>query len=119
MFQKSTGLKDKTSVFTVGDRSNLLTDLDPGIILPQMVQDRNMKLTFEASFKSICRLLMDNASSEYLFTLEFFINPHSKKFNEIPGGAFNEIFDSTINLVQVFFFFSFFLFLFLFFLFFY
>lgn len=102
MFQKSPGIKDKTSVFTVGDRVQVLTEVDPGIILPQMVQDKQMKLTFEASFKSICRLLMDNAGSEYLFTLEFFVNPYSKRFNETPGGAFNEIFDTTINLVQVF-----------------
>lgn len=78
-----------------------MTEVDPGIILPQVVQDKNMKLTFESSFKSICRLLMDNACSEYLFTLEFFVNGHSKKFNETPGGAFNEIFEITINLVQV------------------
>lgn len=44
---------------------------------------------------------MDNACSEYLFTIEFFVNSHSKKFNETVGGAFNEIFEKTINLVQV------------------
>ena len=44
---------------------------------------------------------MDNASSEYIFTIEFFLNNHSKKINETVGGAFNEIFDGTIKLVQV------------------
>ena len=44
---------------------------------------------------------MDNASSEYLFTSEFFVNNHSKKFNETVGGAYNEIFDGTVKLVQV------------------
>lgn len=35
-------MKDKTSVFTVGDRVLVLTDIDSGIIIPQMIQDKNM-----------------------------------------------------------------------------
>jgi hypothetical protein len=43
---------------------------------------------------------MDNASSEYLFTIDFFIVPNSKKNIETMGAAFNEIFDPTIKIIQ-------------------
>ena len=50
MFSKST-IKDKTSVFTLGDRIQVLTDPDPGIIIPQVAEDRNMVILKE----SFCR----------------------------------------------------------------
>jgi hypothetical protein len=93
-------IKDKTSVFTLGDRIQILLDSDPGIIIPYVAEDKNLKYPFEAAFKSLCRLVLDNASSEYLFTIEFFIVKKDKK-KETPGAAFKEIFETTIGLVQL------------------
>ena len=103
-------IKDKTNVFTLGDRGQIVSDPEPGIIIPQVAEDKNLvrlilltsqKYPFEATFKSLCRLLMDNASSEYLFTTEFFVTNRSKKITDFPGSVFNEIYDNTIKLVQV------------------
>jgi hypothetical protein len=35
-------IKDKANVFTLGDRVQSLTDPDPGIIIPQAAEDKNL-----------------------------------------------------------------------------
>lgn len=46
---------------------------------------------------------MDNSSSEYVFSLEFFTGANrSKKTQEVPGSAFSETYDATLKLVQSF-----------------
>ncbi|KAI9004736.1 Sac2 family-domain-containing protein [Gaertneriomyces semiglobifer] len=105
LFGMKAQLKDKTNVFSFGDRVQVLTSSDPGIILPHFAEEQNLKFPFEAIFKSISRLLMDNACSEYLFALEFFVAPrqkHGRLPKEVSWGAsvFNDIFDSTLKLLQ-------------------
>jgi hypothetical protein len=85
LFSKVTQIKNKTNVFTLGDRVNVLLNPEPGLIIPQAVEDQSQKLPFEVIFKSINRLFLDNASSEYLFTLEFFFG--SKKKGSSSGGG--------------------------------
>ena len=44
---------------------------------------------------------MDNASSEYVFTSEFFSPTKTKLPTEIPGIVFSEVFDQTLKFIQV------------------
>ncbi|KAJ3300194.1 Vacuolar protein sorting-associated protein 52 [Borealophlyctis nickersoniae] len=96
-------LKDKTNVFTLGDRLQVLTNPDPGIILTHVAEDQNMKFAYEAIFKSMNRLMMDNACSEYIFTLDFFAAPKSRQnrmfAGETASAIFVEIFDPTLKLL--------------------
>ncbi|TPX37558.1 hypothetical protein SmJEL517_g00456 [Synchytrium microbalum] len=110
LFSGKLALKDKTNVFTLGDRLQVLTNPpDTGIILPHIAEDRNLRFPFEAIFKSINRLLMDNASSEYIFDIEFFAPSrvvHKPGVANAPGSelmylqaVFMETFDSTLKLL--------------------
>ncbi|KAI8809917.1 Sac2 family-domain-containing protein [Cladochytrium replicatum] len=105
LFTGKLSLKDKTNVYTLGERLNVLTDPDPGIILAHIADGQNLRFPFEAIFKSIHRLLMDNASSEYIFTIEYFAaksrtmkSPIAELFH--PERVFMEIFDTTVRLLQ-------------------
>ncbi|KAJ3029343.1 hypothetical protein HK097_005818, partial [Rhizophlyctis rosea] len=104
MFTGKLALKDRTNIYTLGDRVSVLTDLDAGIILNHVAADQNMKFPFEAIFKSVNRLMMDNASSEYIFDLEFFAPPKSKPSRatstDAATSAFNEVFDGTLKLIS-------------------
>ncbi|KNC96426.1 uncharacterized protein SPPG_08323 [Spizellomyces punctatus DAOM BR117] len=107
LFGHKTALKDKSNVFTLGDRLQVLTTPDPGIILTHIAEEQNMKFPFEAIFKSVSRLLMDNASSEYLFAIEFFAAPRgkngrSKKDGQSGALIFGEVYDPTLKFIQAF-----------------
>ncbi|KAJ3105839.1 hypothetical protein HDU97_007483 [Phlyctochytrium planicorne] len=107
LFVSKTALRDKTNVFTLGDRIQVLQTADPGIILAHIAEEQHLvwklllvdklltylnpkKFPYEVIFKSVNRLLMDNASSEYIFTTEFFFPPRkklaTKAMAEVGGG---------------------------------
>jgi hypothetical protein len=65
IFQQSRSVKDKSSVFTLGNRGSVLDDGESGIILG--LGDSIAKYPYEAIFKSIHCLMLDNGSSEYCF----------------------------------------------------
>ncbi|XP_065155781.1 vacuolar protein sorting-associated protein 52 homolog [Atheta coriaria] len=71
IFHKST-LKHKGTVFTIGNRGDILAQqLEAPIIVPH-AQSKN-RYHFEALFRSEQYALVDNACREYLFLSEFFI----------------------------------------------
>ncbi|KAJ3165680.1 hypothetical protein HDU88_003873 [Geranomyces variabilis] len=107
LFGGKPALKEKTNVFTLGDRLLVTTSADPGIILTHIADEQNMKFPFDAIFKSISRLLMDNASSEYLFAMDFFApargkNARIQKDGMSGAATFFEVFDPTLKIIQAF-----------------
>lgn len=42
MFTTKVSLKDKSNVYSLGDRIQILMTADPGIIVPYMVEDQNL-----------------------------------------------------------------------------
>lgn len=109
LFSKTT-LKDKSNVFTLGERALVGDESEMGIILPFTAQEQNLKYPYEAIFKSIHRLLIDNGSSEYCFCRYgfllsfslFFAAPSMKQKVDltIADVVFAEIFDTTIKMLQ-------------------
>ncbi|OAJ41656.1 hypothetical protein BDEG_25222 [Batrachochytrium dendrobatidis JEL423] len=100
LFSGRLTLKDKTNVFTLGDRLQVLVNPDPGIIMLNIAEDSHLKYSYEAIFKSTTRLLLDNACSEYIFTTEFFSKTNTSHPIEVPGVVFTEIFDQTLKMLQ-------------------
>lgn len=81
------------------------------MILAHVAEEQQLKYPYEAVFKSLNRTLMDNASSEYCFDVDFF-GVGRKKLSGAEGVSmglanevFQEIFESTLksNLVRVYF----------------
>ncbi|KAJ8299910.1 hypothetical protein KUTeg_021429, partial [Tegillarca granosa] len=67
-------LKNRSTVFTLGSRGNILTtDLESPIIVPHAAQKADTKYNFESLFRSLHFALMDNCSREYLFLVDFFM----------------------------------------------
>ncbi|GFS98967.1 vacuolar protein sorting-associated protein 52 homolog [Trichonephila clavipes] len=74
IFSSKPSLKNRSTVFTVGNRGNVLTtELESQIIVPHSAQKNETKFTFESLFRSQQYALVDNACREYLFITEFFM----------------------------------------------
>ncbi|KAI8355152.1 Sac2 family-domain-containing protein [Blakeslea trispora] len=87
-------LKDKTNLFSLGDRSDTLRMQDPGVILVHVAEAKDQRYQFEQLFRSFNLTLIDNASSEYLFLYEFF-SRDTKTAADIAKGMFQQIFVPT------------------------
>lgn len=89
LFAKTTSLKNKSTVFTIGNRGDILkSELEAPIIFPHNQQQQKAKYPFEALFRSEQYALVDNACREYLFVTEFFLvrgNQAQDLFNQIMG----------------------------------
>ncbi|XP_055382614.1 vacuolar protein sorting-associated protein 52 homolog [Condylostylus longicornis] len=93
LFVKTTSLKHKSTIFTIGNRGDVLNQqLEAPIIVPH-AQQKN-RYTFEALFRSEQYALVDNACREYLFVTEFFIVRGSQAQD-----LFNQILGKTLTLM--------------------
>nr|CAH7754416.1 unnamed protein product [Callosobruchus chinensis] len=92
LFNKS--LKHKATVFTIGNRGDILNQqLEAPIIVPH-AQTKN-RYPFEALFRSVQYALVDNACREYLFICEYFMVKDQGAIN-----VFNQIMEKTLTLLQ-------------------
>ncbi|XP_030853264.1 vacuolar protein sorting-associated protein 52 homolog isoform X2 [Strongylocentrotus purpuratus] len=74
LFSSKPSLKNRSTVFTIGNRGNILTSgLEASIILPHAAQKDDTKHTFESLFRSQHFALLDNCCREYLFVCDFFM----------------------------------------------
>ncbi|KAH7436866.1 hypothetical protein KP509_05G039600 [Ceratopteris richardii] len=89
-------LKKRSSVFSLGDRAKVLKDVDQPALIPHIVEASGTKYPYEVLFRSLHKLLMDTATSEYLFCLNFF--GEDTIFHEIFAGPFAVI-DEHFNSV--------------------
>ncbi|ORX93736.1 Vps52-domain-containing protein [Basidiobolus meristosporus CBS 931.73] len=94
-------LKDKSNVFALGNRANVLGDQEAGVILLHVAHEKNLKYPYEMLFHSFNTVLADNATSEFQFVSEFFTHPdanESEPVREIPRLVFEQIFEPTLKL---------------------
>merc|ERR1719427_1960019 len=67
-------LKNKTTVFSVGCRDEVLSqELEAPIIVPHAQQKTDQRYPYEMLFRSVQYALVDNACREFLFISEFFM----------------------------------------------
>ncbi|KAG6541032.1 hypothetical protein Mapa_017605 [Marchantia paleacea] len=82
-------LKNRSAVFALGDRASVLKDVDEPAIIPHIAEASNTRFPYEVLFRSLHKLLMDTATSEYLFCSSFFGD--DTIFNDIFSGPFGVI----------------------------
>ncbi|XP_065830309.1 vacuolar protein sorting-associated protein 52 homolog [Oscarella lobularis] len=89
-------LKNRSTVFTLGDRACVLTtELEDPIIVPHAAAKSEKKFSFESLFRSLNYALLDNACREYLFIVDFFtVN------GDDALALFNAIFGRTLQILQ-------------------
>ncbi|KAI9016791.1 Sac2 family-domain-containing protein [Hyaloraphidium curvatum] len=115
-------VRDRGNVYSLGDRIQVLSNPDPGIIVTHVAEASNQvgrlqvpvatladpaqHFPYEVIFKSFNRLLLDNAASEYVFISEFFQSPRLRhSLSKSANGAilaavtFVSVFGSTLELL--------------------
>ncbi|KAL0906542.1 hypothetical protein M5K25_025044 [Dendrobium thyrsiflorum] len=89
-------IKNRSSVFALGGRINILKEIDQPALIPHIAEANSQKYPYEVLFRSLHKLLIDTATSEYLFCDDFF--GEDSIFYEIFAGPFAVI-DEHFNAV--------------------
>lgn len=72
LFTSRVNLTKRSDTFAVGDREKILDAAAAPPLLLHVAQQEGLKLPYEAVFRSVQQHLMNAATSEYLFLLDFF-----------------------------------------------
>jgi len=70
-------LKHQVNVFSLGDRSQILQQIDYPSIVPHVALQTNQKIVFEELYRSYHHLLLDTITYECAFQTDFFAHSHS------------------------------------------
>ncbi|KAJ3670818.1 hypothetical protein LUZ60_008244 [Juncus effusus] len=89
-------IKSKSSVFALGERINILKEIDQPALIPHIAEANSQKYPYEVLFRSLQKLLMDTATSEYMFCGDFFAE--ESMFHEIFSGPI-QVIDEHFNTV--------------------
>ncbi|KAJ8470223.1 hypothetical protein OPV22_024566 [Ensete ventricosum] len=89
-------LKYRSAVFALGERINILKEIDQPALIPHIAEANSVKYPYEVLFRSLHKLLMDTATSEYLFCDNFF--GEESIFHEIFAGPF-QVIDEHFNTI--------------------
>lgn len=65
-------LKNRSAVFALGERIRILKEIDEPALIPHIAEASSIKYPYEVLFRSLHKLLMDTATSEYHFCGDFF-----------------------------------------------
>ncbi|XP_071703715.1 vacuolar protein sorting-associated protein 52 A-like [Rutidosis leptorrhynchoides] len=79
-------LKNRSAIFALGDRISILKQIDEPSLIPHIAEASSKKYPYEVLFRSLHKLLMDTATSEYVFCGDFFGD--ESVFYEIFSGPF-------------------------------
>lgn len=72
LFTKDRARSATEQVFELGKRTSVLGQTDKPAIIPHMAEFDGKKFSYEVVFRNIHKLLLDTATSEYCFCLDFF-----------------------------------------------
>lgn len=89
-------LKNRSAVFALGERINILKEIDQPALIPHIAEASSQKYPHEVLFRSLHKLLMDTATSEYLFCHDFFVE--ESIFYEIFSGPLAVV-DEHLNTI--------------------
>lgn len=89
-------LKNRSAVFALGERINVLKEIEEPPLIPHIAEASSKKYPYEVLFRSLQKLLLDTASSEYLFCDDFF--GEQSVFYDIFSGPFAVI-DEHFNTI--------------------
>ncbi|KAG1668944.1 hypothetical protein FOA52_000988 [Chlamydomonas sp. UWO 241] len=90
LFQKATRDTTPERVFELGERVGVLADPDEPAVIPHVAENAGAKLPYEVIFRSVHKLLMDTATSEHFFCVDFFAD----------GPAFKELLVPVVAVVE-------------------
>ncbi|CAM9123350.1 unnamed protein product, partial [Sphacelaria rigidula] len=83
LFTTKVDLSKRGDGFDLGDRDKILDAVEAGPILVHVALAEGRHFPYEAIMRSVFKHLIDSATSEYLFTIEFFKGQSHDTFNQI------------------------------------
>ncbi|KAL0383376.1 UNVERIFIED_CONTAM: Vacuolar protein sorting-associated protein 52 A [Sesamum calycinum] len=95
LFLRGKGPLKKPFCFCFG-KGNILKEIDESALIPHIAEASSKKYPYEVLFRSMHKLLMDTAASEYLFCDEFF--GEQPMFYDIFAGPFAVV-DEHLNTI--------------------
>ncbi|KAF0930194.1 hypothetical protein E2562_030844 [Oryza meyeriana var. granulata] len=87
-------LRNHHFMFSLGERASILKEIDRPGLVPHISEVNPVKYPYEVIFRSLQKLLMDTASSEYLFIKAFF--GEESLFYQVFEGPF-EVIDKHLD----------------------
>ncbi|KAJ1949151.1 Vacuolar protein sorting-associated protein 52, partial [Linderina pennispora] len=97
--------RDKNNVFNLGTRAAILDGSDPRAIVLSIATDSNAKYPFEELFRSYNLALVDNATTEYEFIMQFFVSPKARQKmtgSDMARMIFGHIFEPSMRVGELF-----------------
>ncbi|XP_041369494.1 vacuolar protein sorting-associated protein 52 homolog [Gigantopelta aegis] len=96
-FSSKPHLKNRSTVFTLGNRGEILTsELEAPVIVPHAAQKSDARYTFETLFRSLHFALMDNCCREFLFVVDFYM-----AMGSVAQNLFDAIMGKTLTMFMV------------------
>lgn len=72
LFGKQQGKATSEAIFELRERASVLAQSDKSAIIPHMAEHEGKRFPYEVIFRNVHKLLMDTATSEFFFCLDFF-----------------------------------------------
>ena len=90
LFSQKVNMTKRNDSFSLGERDKILDQVESDPILLHVATAESLKYPYEAILRSVVKHLIDSATNEFLFIIDFF------KAN--PRDTFNKIFGRTLSL---------------------
>ncbi|KAI9184418.1 Vacuolar protein sorting-associated protein 52 [Blastocladiella emersonii ATCC 22665] len=89
------------SKYAIGDRARLLRDVDAPVIIGHVADEHQLRYPIEAVVRSLLRMLVDAASTEYGFDSVFFVNRRARLGSPaaIAQAVFMQAFEPTLKTI--------------------
>lgn len=97
LFTQKVDMNKRSDVFALGDRAKVLDSIESEPILLHVALAENRKLHYEEILRSLLKHLVDAATSEFLFIVEFFRSSPKDTFNRIYGRCIATVLESVEN----------------------
>ncbi|KAG7400817.1 Histone acetyltransferase kat2b [Phytophthora boehmeriae] len=98
IFSSRVNLSKRNDTFSVAEREKILETASAPPLILHVAQQEGLKLPYEAVFRNMQQHLMDSATSEYLFLIEFF-KPSNQNENVFRSrDLFLRVFAKTLSL---------------------
>jgi vacuolar protein sorting-associated protein 52 len=81
VFTQKVDLSKRSDTFSLGERDRVLEQIEWEPILVHVAQAENTKYPYEALLRSVLKHLVDAASNEFLFIVDFFKTSPKDTFN--------------------------------------
>ncbi|KNE59537.1 hypothetical protein AMAG_03804 [Allomyces macrogynus ATCC 38327] len=89
------------NLYALGDRARVVQDMDAPAIMTHVADEHGLRYPLEAVVRSVLRMVVDSASTEYTFDADFFVNQRKKLGSPtvIAHAVFQQVMEPSLKAV--------------------